>query len=55
MHENIQAKPIRARCRKGHRLVAGNIYWRRDGHARCRECMLEADKRYRERKAALHG
>lgn len=47
--KNLTAK-IR-RCRNGHRQTKENIYVRPDGYKACRECMLAADKRYRERLA----
>jgi hypothetical protein len=37
------------KCRKGHLMTAENSYQRKDGYMACRECMLEADKRYRDR------
>jgi hypothetical protein len=31
-------------------MTADNTYIRPDGYPACRECMLDADKRYREKK-----
>jgi hypothetical protein len=38
------------RCRRGHRMSEENTYIRPDGYRACRDCMLDADKRYRENK-----
>jgi hypothetical protein len=51
----VKRLPLQKRCRKGHRLTGDNIYYRPDGYPACRECMLEADKRYREKQQEVIG
>lgn len=42
-------KPRQKLCRNGHPLREGNVYYRPNGYPACRQCMLDADKRYREK------
>ena len=39
-------------CPQGHPYSGGNLYVQPDGGRKCRECMREARRRYRERKRA---
>lgn len=49
----VPKPPKKKYCKNKHELTPDNIYYRRNGYGQCRECMLLADKRYRQSQKVL--